>query len=173
MPSKTTFPNPQIYGNDVQSYWSQFQNTQRPVCRVSPTTAEEVSTALGIIRSQGSQFVVKSGGHGTFAGLSNIDGGVVIDLGQMKSFVIGGTAKGKGVTFGPGFRWGEIYSRLEEEGLAILGGRVAHVGVGGLTLGGILPQSQKTPFFDNGYSHTLQVVSPFSGTVMGLSQMVF
>lgn len=42
----------------------------------------------------------------------------------------------KTVTLGTGNRWGEVYSGLEEYGLAAVGGRSGDVGVGGLILGG-------------------------------------
>ena len=42
------------------------------------------------------------------------------------------------MTVGPGNRWADVYSKLDALGIAIGGGRVATVGVGGLTLGGIV-----------------------------------
>ena len=41
------------------------------------------------------------------------------------------------VSVGPGNRWVDIYTYLEQLGLSTSGGRDASVGVGGLTLGGI------------------------------------
>lgn len=40
------------------------------------------------------------------------------------------------MTVGVGNRWAQVYSQLDALGIAIGGGRVASVGVGGLTLGG-------------------------------------
>lgn len=40
------------------------------------------------------------------------------------------------VSVGPGNRWGNVYSYLESSNLAAVGGRVGHVGVPGLLLGG-------------------------------------
>lgn len=37
---------------------------------------------------------------------------------------------------GPGNLWYNVYSALEKLGLTVVGGRVADIGVGGLTLGG-------------------------------------
>lgn len=39
------------------------------------------------------------------------------------------------VSVGAGLKWGEVFDFLEPEGLAVVGGRVADVGVSGLTLG--------------------------------------
>jgi FAD/FMN-containing dehydrogenase len=40
------------------------------------------------------------------------------------------------VSIGPGNRWRDVYGYLEPSGLAAVGGRVGHVGVAGLLLGG-------------------------------------
>ena len=39
-------------------------------------------------------------------------------------------------SIGVGLSWGNVYRRMEKQGLNIVGGRVTEVGVGGLTLGG-------------------------------------
>jgi hypothetical protein len=44
-------------------------------------------------------------------------------------------------SIGPGNTWFDVYSALEPEGLTVVGGRVAAIGVGGLTLGGKGPKS--------------------------------
>lgn len=40
------------------------------------------------------------------------------------------------VSIGGGARWVDVYNVLEARGLAVCGGRVSPVGVGGLTTGG-------------------------------------
>lgn len=40
------------------------------------------------------------------------------------------------VSVGAGETWGDIYMKLDVQGLSAAGGRVSRVGVGGLTLGG-------------------------------------
>ena len=42
----------------------------------------------------------------------------------------------KKISIGPGNRWADVYSKLDAQGVAIPGGRVASVGVGGLVTGG-------------------------------------
>lgn len=39
-------------------------------------------------------------------------------------------------SIGTGARWGDVYTTLEAEGAMVTGGRVSHVGIGGLLLGG-------------------------------------
>ena len=69
-----------------------------------------------------------------FAGASNIQGGLTIDLAQLNQIQV---SLDKTLTHvGAGNRWIDVYSRLEEHHLTVIGGRVADIGVGGLTLGG-------------------------------------
>ena len=77
---------------------------------------------------------MKSGGHASFAGASNIDRGVTIDLLNLTSLKI--SSDRKQVSVGTGLRWGQVYLELDAVGLSVIGGRNAEIGVGGLTLGG-------------------------------------
>ena len=71
-----------------------------------------------------------------FAGASNIQGGLTIDLANLNQIQI---SQDRTLTrVGAGNRWIDVYSKLEEQQLAVIGGRVAGIGVGGLTLGGTI-----------------------------------
>ena len=72
--------------------------------------------------------------HTPFAGSANIQGGVTVDTSGLNQVTV--ALDKKSVSVGPGNRWGEVYSKLDALGLSTSGGRVASVGVGGLTLGG-------------------------------------
>ena len=80
------------------------------------------------------QFAVKSGGHAAFAGASNIQNGITIDLINLKQVKVSDDRTLTRV--GVGNRWLDVYSKLDKQGLSVVGGRVADIGVGGLTLGG-------------------------------------
>jgi FAD/FMN-containing dehydrogenase len=80
------------------------------------------------------QFAVKSGGHATFAGASNIDGGMTIDLINLNKVDV--SQDGTETSVGPGNTWYDVYSKLEVLCLSVIGGRVSAIGVGGFTLGG-------------------------------------
>jgi FAD/FMN-containing dehydrogenase len=80
------------------------------------------------------QFAVKSGGHAAFSGASNIDGGLTIDLLNLNEVVV--SADQTQTAVGAGNRWVDVYSVLDARNLSVIGGRVADIGVGGLTLGG-------------------------------------
>jgi FAD/FMN-containing dehydrogenase len=79
-------------------------------------------------------FAVKSGGHAAFAGASSIEDGITIDLVKMDERKLSDDKKT--VAVGPGNRWLDVYDYLTPHNLAVVGGRAASVGIGGLTLGG-------------------------------------
>lgn len=122
------------YIKEQSRYWSNQQAEQLPVCRSSPKNAVEVAATLLITEFLHCPFAVKSGGHASFAGASNIQGGVTIDLVNLKTVKV---SADKTVTkVGAGNKWLDVYSRLDPQKLSVVGGRVADIGVGGLTLGG-------------------------------------
>lgn len=114
------------------------QQTIRPACVLFPETAEDVSEAVRILAkhtANGScEFAVRSGGHTSWAGASNIAGGVTLDLRRLDSIDL--SEDGKTVRVGSGATWDAVYRKLDPLGRSVAGGRVAGVGVGGLTLGG-------------------------------------
>jgi FAD/FMN-containing dehydrogenase len=100
---------------------------------VLPTSAEDVSQALKIIKEHQCTFAVKSGGHGIFSGASNAPQGITIDLRYLNSLQV---ADDRLTTFvGAGNRWGEVYKKLEPMNLAVVGARDSQIGVGGFLLG--------------------------------------
>jgi len=134
LPGTVSFPNSTVYEYEESRYWSQQQALTIPTCRVSPACAEEVSITLLVLRIQQCQFAVKSGGHAAFTGASNINGGITIDLVALNQVTV--SSDQKQTSIGPGNRWVDVYSKLEPRNLSVIGGRVADIGVGGLTLGG-------------------------------------
>jgi FAD/FMN-containing dehydrogenase len=84
-------------------------------------------------------FAVKSGGHAAFAGASNIRGGITINFAKLNEVTLPSDKSIASV--GPGNTWYDVYESLEPDNLTVIGGRVAAIGVGGLTLGGKDPRS--------------------------------
>ena len=69
-----------------------------------------------------------------FAGASNIQNGLTIDLANLNQIQL---SQDRTLAYvGAGNRWGDVYSQLDQQQLSVIGGRVAGIGVGGLTLGG-------------------------------------
>jgi FAD/FMN-containing dehydrogenase len=115
------------------AFWDAKQHVT-PACRVEPSSAEDVVTILTAVKENQCHFAIKSGGHARFAGASNADGGVTIDLVRLNKIEL--EADKKSATIGAGNRWGRVYRELEKDEVTVIGGRVASVGVGGVILGG-------------------------------------
>ncbi len=122
------------YIEQQSAYWSTQQTETLPACRVQPKQKNDVAAALIVTSFFKCPFAVKSGGHGAFAGASNIQDGLTIDLNNLKTIYISSDRTTTQV--GAGNRWVDVYSALVPLNLAVIGGRVADIGVGGLTLGG-------------------------------------
>lgn len=113
-------------------------------------TTTVTSTDRGDLESLPAEcrFAIRSGGHGSAHNAANIAGGVTVDLSRLSDITISpypgiaatnpvnSTARSALLSVGPGATWGEVYARLDELHLGVNGGRVAGVGIGGLTLGG-------------------------------------
>ncbi|KAI1871899.1 hypothetical protein JX265_005885 [Neoarthrinium moseri] len=142
-----------LYENFTSSYWSAFQADVKPGCVFSPTDAAAVSVAVLISRFSQCPFAVKSGGHAAFAGASSIDGGITISLKDLNTIEL--SEDKVTASIGPGNTWGKIYSTLEQENLSVIGGRVADIGIGGLTTGGGIS------FFSNIYGWACDNVASY------------
>ncbi|KAK4546444.1 hypothetical protein LTR36_002121 [Oleoguttula mirabilis] len=137
---KVSYPDSTVYNQSLLSYWSVQEETVDPTCVVSVSSSKDVALAVFILNLGGKvfpgecDFAVRSGGHTPFAGAANIQQGITLDLSALNQ--VTPSADLSTVTIGPGNRWEHVYLQLDALGIAIAGGRVAIVGVGGLTLGG-------------------------------------
>ena len=106
---------------------------RRPALIVRCDTACDVAAALALARRAGLEVSIRGGGHNV-AGRAVTDGGVMIDLAEMKGIAIDpdrATATAEG-----GVIWGELNEAAAEHGLAVTGGAVSGTGIAGYTLGG-------------------------------------
>ena len=102
---------------------------------ILPGSTTETSKALKIVSFFNTKFSIRSGGHSPNPGWSSInDTGILIDLQRMNRFSI--SSDNSVVSLGPGLRWGDVYDALDPYGVSVIGGRIPHVGVAGLILGG-------------------------------------
>ena len=129
------------------SYWSLQQESVSPYCIFKPSAGLEVSILVLISRLTQCPFAVRSGGHAAFAGASNIAGGITVSLEDMNEINL--SADKRTAAIGPGNTWYDVYENLAEHGLAVVGGRVSGIGVGGLTLGGTLVHVACDIYADN------------------------
>ncbi|KAF2123686.1 FAD-binding domain-containing protein [Dothidotthia symphoricarpi CBS 119687] len=132
------FPGQDAYETRIDSYFDIKQQALTPNCLIRPKTSKDVSLIVKILTTANSgtpcKFAIRSGGHTPYAGASNIDDGVTVDLQYLSAVKY--DAKNELVNVGPGARWNDVFTTLEPLGVITTGGRSSTVGVGGLTLGG-------------------------------------
>lgn len=105
----------------------------RPALVVRASGTADVIDAVNFAREQGLLVAVRGGGH-SVAGLSSVDGGVLIDLALMNGVVVDPDTKTAVVQGGA--LWGDVDRETQAFGLVAPGGVVSDTGVAGLTLGG-------------------------------------
>jgi FAD/FMN-containing dehydrogenase len=106
---------------------------RKPAVIVRCRTTNDVVAALAFARRAGLEVSIRGGGHNV-AGRAVTDGGVMIDLAEMKGIAVDAdraTATAEG-----GVVWGELNEAAAEHGLAVTGGTVSGTGIAGYTLGG-------------------------------------
>src|SRR5215208_385060 len=106
---------------------------RRPALIVRCRTANDVVAALAFARAAGLEVSVRGGGHNV-AGRAVTEGGVMIDLAEMKAIAVDperATATAEG-----GVTWAELNDAAAGHGLAVTGGAVSTTGIAGYTLGG-------------------------------------
>jgi FAD/FMN-containing dehydrogenase len=106
---------------------------RRPALIVRVEDAADVSRVVALARESGLELAVRSGGH-SVAGHSVSDGGIVLDLSEMKGLEIDPerlTAWAQ-----TGLTAGEYTAAAGAHGLATGFGDTGSVGIGGITLGG-------------------------------------
>lgn len=119
---------------DNVTFWDSKQAEVVPACRVEPTGSEDVASIIHTLVQTSCRFAIRSGGHTRERDDSNSDGGVTIDLRQIRTADVS-TDRSR-VRLGTGHTLVSAYSALEPYNLTFLGGRVDTVGVAGFTLGG-------------------------------------
>ncbi len=106
---------------------------RRPAVIVRCRGAEDVATAFDFARTHSLEVAVRGGGHNP-AGHCVVDGGLVIDLSDMRRVDVdeaAGIARADG-----GSTWLDFDGATQASGLVTPGGVVGSTGVCGLTLGG-------------------------------------
>ena len=106
---------------------------KHPAVIVKVADANEVSRVVNLARESGLDLAIRSGGHST-AGHSVCEGGIVLDLSNMKGLEIDTEAQTAWAE--AGLTAGELTTALGAHGLAVGFGDTGSVGIGGITLGG-------------------------------------
>ncbi len=106
---------------------------RRPAAIVRPADAGDVARVVTLARETGAELAIRSGGH-SLAGHSVSEGGIVLDLRDMKGLEI--DAQRRTAWAETGLTAAEYTAAAAEHGLATGFGDTGSVGIGGLTLGG-------------------------------------
>ena len=106
---------------------------RRPAAIVRVAHAGDVARVIALARESGLELAVRSGGHST-AGHSVTDGGIVLDLREMRKLEI--DAERRTAWAETGLTAGEYTAAAGAHGLATGFGDTGSVGIGGITLGG-------------------------------------
>jgi FAD/FMN-containing dehydrogenase len=106
---------------------------RRPAMIVRVADTADVARVISTARETGMELAVRSGGHSA-AGHSVSDGGIVLDLSQVKALEI--DVEGRTAWAETGLTAGEYTTAVGAHGLATGFGDAPTVGIGGLTLGG-------------------------------------
>jgi FAD/FMN-containing dehydrogenase len=104
-----------------------------PALIVRVEDATDVSRVVTLARETGLELAVKSGGH-SGAGHSTTDGGILLDLAEMKNLEI--DVEGRTAWAETGLTAAEYTAAVGAHGLATGFGDTGSVGIGGITLGG-------------------------------------
>jgi FAD/FMN-containing dehydrogenase len=92
-----------------------------------------VARVIALARETGIELAVRSGGHSS-AGYCTTDGGIVLDLSEMKGIEV--DVAGRTAWAESGLTAAELTTALGAHGLAVGFGDTGSVGIGGITLGG-------------------------------------
>jgi hypothetical protein len=142
MSTKTTTALPKVAGRVIGPDDAEYDKARasfyggfdpRPAAIVRVANAEDVSRVISFARESGTEFVVRSGGHGV-AGYGQPDGGIVLDLKDMHALEI--DAKTRTAWAETGLTAAEYSIAADAHGLATGFGDTGSVGIGGITLGG-------------------------------------
>jgi len=106
---------------------------RRPRVIVRPADPDDVVAAIRAANDADLPLGVRGGGH-SVAGLAIVDGGLVIDLSDMRTVEVDPGARIAHIAGGA--QWMDVDAVLHAQGLATPGGVYGDTGVGGLTLGG-------------------------------------
>ena len=104
---------------------------RRPAVIIRVADAGDVAKVIALAGETGLELAVRSGGHSAYA---VSDGGIVLDLSDMKSFEV--DTVGRTAWAETGLTAGEYTNLAAEYGLATGFGDTGSVGIGGITLGG-------------------------------------
>jgi FAD/FMN-containing dehydrogenase len=118
--------------DDARTIWNAMID-RRPGLIVRCATSDDIRKAVTFARTHNLLAAVRGGGH-NIAGNAVCDGGVMIDLSQMKKIVV--DPESRTATVEPGVTLAEFDAACQQHALATPVGINSTTGIAGLTLGG-------------------------------------
>lgn len=118
--------------DDARAVWNGMIDLH-PRAVVRAGAVSDIDAVLDAARRSGLPLAVRGGGH-NIAGHSSVEGGLVLDLGPLRSVEV--DAERRLVTVGPGATLRDVDEATAPHGLAVPLGVISATGVAGLTLGG-------------------------------------
>lgn len=106
---------------------------RKPAIIIQCINSYDVQHAVKFATKHGLLISIRGGGHNV-SGNAVCDGGMMIDLSQMKNVTVDPNEKSAYVEMGA--TWGDFDKAAQQHGLAVTGGLITTTGVAGLTLGG-------------------------------------
>jgi FAD/FMN-containing dehydrogenase len=106
---------------------------RRPALIVRPANSADVSLAVSLARANGLELAIRGGGH-SLAGHGTSDGGLVLDMSNMRGLHI--DPQRRTAWAQTGLTAGQYTAEVARHGLATGFGDTGSVGIAGLTLGG-------------------------------------
>ncbi|GAC94540.1 hypothetical protein PHSY_002112 [Pseudozyma hubeiensis SY62] len=128
---KVVYPLDLTYYSLIEHYMT--TSTQQSTCVAVPASPADVSATIKIIGSKRIRYAVRGAGHASNQGFSSTPG-VHISMNNFQQVNLSGDKST--VDVGPANIWDNVYQGLEGTGVAVVGGRVSGVGVGGFITGG-------------------------------------
>ncbi len=124
-------PDEAIYNEARTVFYGGFDRHPAAIVRVKD--ASDIARVVSLARESGLELAIKSGGH-SLAGHSVSEGGIVLDLSEMKNLEF--DTEGRTAWAQTGLTAGEYTAAVGAHGLATGFGDTGSVGIGGITLGG-------------------------------------
>jgi FAD/FMN-containing dehydrogenase len=106
---------------------------RRPALIVRCAGVADVIRTVDLARTEGLPLAVRGGGH-SIPGFSTVDGGIVLDLSQMRGIQVDPTRRTAAAQ--AGCTWKDLDAETQQFGLATTGGLVSSTGIAGFTTGG-------------------------------------
>ena len=142
---KTAFSSEQVVLHETDafttlnaSYLSKAQTELQPRAVFLPKNRDDVVQFVRVIKPYvldgNVKFAVRGAGQQPALGCNNVHDGITVDLRSLNGIQL--KNDNAVVSIGAGERWAEVYSQLQEKGLAVTGSRASTGGIGGLSLSG-------------------------------------